>query len=177
MFFVKIAEMLIIVCGLQGTGKTYVAGKIAEKVNANLLRTDVIRKELSEQNTYSGKEIQNIYQEMFVRAETLLRQQRNTVLDATFSSDHNRKAARQLAASFQQDFILVEVVCDEKVVEKRITARKNDASDADFNVYLKYKSLFDPLNGEHIIIENSGTIEETELQIEAIFNLFSQKTT
>jgi len=36
--------MLIIVCGLPGTGKTSLARKIAEKIYAVLLRTDVVRK-------------------------------------------------------------------------------------------------------------------------------------
>lgn len=163
--------MLVIVCGLQGTGKTYVARKIAEKIQAELLRTDVIRKELLKKTTYSGKEIQNIYREMFLRTSGLLRRNKNVVLDATFAVEANRILARDVASSENTIHKVVEVICDENVVEQRIKERSGDESDAEFDVYLKYKPLFEPITESHIIIDNSGTRKETDLQIDTLFKV------
>src|SRR5437667_5801 len=44
--------MLILVCGLQGAGKTTVAKRIATIISALILRTDVIRKQLWELRRY-----------------------------------------------------------------------------------------------------------------------------
>ena len=52
---------LIIVCGLQGTGKTTVAKKIAEKINAVILRSDVLRMEILKDPKYTEEEKQKIY--------------------------------------------------------------------------------------------------------------------
>ncbi|MCX6271106.1 MAG: AAA family ATPase [Bacteroidetes bacterium] len=157
--------MLIIVCGLQGTGKTYVARKIAERTQAVLLRTDVIRKEILQVTSYTGQEVQDIYREMFSRAERLLQDHKNVVLDATFARVVNRSSARDLSISTEADFSIVEVVCADPVVEKRLKGRYGDESDAGFDVYLKCKPLFEPIAESHIVIDNSGTKEETDDQV------------
>ncbi len=157
--------MLLIVCGLQGTGKTWVAGRISEQNGATLLRTDVVRKELLSATTYSSAEIQNVYSETIRRAKELLKQGQDVILEATFSKSENRDLAREAAMEAGAEFHLVEVVCDEAVVEERLRLRHNDASDADFQIYLKYKPLFETITEDHIIIDNSGTEEETDRQI------------
>ena len=57
--------MLIIICGLPGTGKTFIAKKLAPKINAEHLSTDRIRKELFPEPTYSEDEKNKVYVEMF----------------------------------------------------------------------------------------------------------------
>lgn len=161
--------MLIIVCGLQGSGKTIVARRISEKSDAVLLRTDVIRKELLQDITYNGTEMQNIYGEMFLRAEKLLQDGNNVVLDATFTKESNRMSAKNLAEKIKTGFKIVEVICDENVVGQRLKGRSGDESDAGLDVYLKYKSFYEPITGDHIVVDNSGTIEETEKQINVYF--------
>jgi predicted kinase len=168
--------MLIIVCGLQGTGKTYIARRIAGKFEAELLRTDVIRKEILKETTYKGQEIQNIYGEMFSRAERFLKENKNIVLDATFAREDNRLTAKEMAASMPTGFIIVEVVCHENVVEQRLNERFGDESDAEFDVYLKCKPLFENIAEPHIIIDNSGTTEETDNQIETAFLAFQSES-
>ncbi|MHC1708779.1 MAG: AAA family ATPase [Bacteroidales bacterium] len=162
--------MLVIVCGLQGTGKTFVARKIAETLNAKLLRTDVIRKELYREISYSGKEMQDIYSEMLSRAARLFEDHKNIVLDATFSKAANRHAARELATLVHTDYKVVEVKCEETILEQRIKNRKDDESDAGFDVYLMYKKVFERITEPHITIDNSGSLEDTHSQIEVFFN-------
>jgi predicted kinase len=162
--------MLIIVCGLQGTGKTVVATKIAEKTDAVLLRTDVIRKELFPHPTYGKEEIESIYDEMFGRAKKLLVDERTVILDATFAEKHNRHRAKKIADEAGSQFKMVEVICpDEEIIRERLKKRTEDESDAQYEQYLNYKKIFEPITGKHIIIDNTGTLEETEKQINNLF--------
>lgn len=52
--------MIIVICGLPGVGKTTLAKEIALLVNAVLLSTDKIRKELLSRPTYGRKKKVNL---------------------------------------------------------------------------------------------------------------------
>jgi hypothetical protein len=164
--------MLVAVCGLQGVGKSAVARRISDICGAELLRTDSIRKELFERPSYTGEEMQKVYDAMFSRAKESL-ESSYVVLDATFARRENRLRAREIAAEAEKEFRLVEVVCCEETVRQRIGSRKGDDSEAGFEHYLKYKSLFEPVEEEHIVIDNSGTLEETYRQVDVYFGLQS----
>lgn len=156
--------MLVVVCGLQGTGKSTVARKIALKTGGQILRTDVIRKEMFERPTYSEEEISNVYAEMFRRAKNAL-SKGTVILDATFKSHKDREDARIIAASLGLPFSLVRTICDEAVLKERITARKDDASDARFEHYLATKAAFEPLLHEHVSIDTTHGEDAIEKQI------------
>lgn len=161
--------MLIIVCGLQGAGKTTVAKEVAEKLKAVLLRTDIIRKSLIKEPKYTVAEMQKIYKEMFIRARKMLQDDKNVVLDATFTKKENRMEAKKIAEETNVDFQIIEVVCSEKVIKKRIEQRSGDDSEANFEVYLKYKNLFEPITEKHIVIDNSGTLRDLDEQLNRYF--------
>ncbi len=90
------------------------------------------------------------------------------VLDATFTRQENRLLAKETAESAGKKFIIVEVTCDENVVEQRIKARISDESDAGFETYLAYKKLFEPVTEDHFNIDNSASTEQTDKQIVAL---------
>lgn len=151
--------MLIIVCGLSGTGKTTVARMVAEKFSAAHLRTDVIRKELSERPGYSEAEKEMVYQAMFGRAGELLKNG-SVVLDATFLKKQHRETARELAVSARAHFYIVETTCPAEVVKKRLTERAGDASEARFGEYLNQQAAAEPISEEHFIVDTSKDIGE-----------------
>lgn len=151
--------MLIIVCGLSGTGKTTVAKLIAEKLSAAHLRTDVIRKELSERPSYNDEEKEKVYREMFARSEELLKIG-SVVLDATFLKRRHRQIAKDLAGKIGAPFYMVEAVCPEKIIRERLTKRVGDASEARFSEYLAQKKELEPIMEEHFTIDTAGNIPE-----------------
>lgn len=160
---------LIIVCGLQGVGKTTVAKKIAEKLSATLLRTDSIRKALIKEPKYTAEEKQKIYEEMFVQARKILQGNENVVLDATFLEERNRNGAKQIAEEMNVNFQIIKVVCSEDILKTRIEQRSGDDSEAKFEHYLKYKNLFEPIAEKHTVIDNSGTLEDIDEQLNKYF--------
>ena len=157
--------MLIIVCGLQGPGKSTVAKKITEKINSVLLRTDVIRRELVKNPQYTKEEIEKTYNEMFSRTQKFLSENKNVILDATFAKQENRSRAKEIAKKVDINLKIVEVICAEDIIKKRIGKRLGDASRAQFKNYLEYKKIFEPIKGQHTVIDNSGTIAKTNEQL------------
>jgi len=157
--------MLIIMAGLPGTGKSTVAKQLAKKINGVVLRSDVVRKELFARPTYSAKETDEVYVELFDRARSALPSP--VILDATFSERRHRKAAQKEALALKIPFTIVLTDAPESVVRERIAMRANDPSDATFVNYLEKKAAFEPLEELHFRIDTS---EELESQIDQILD-------
>jgi predicted kinase len=153
--------MLVVVCGLPGVGKTTVSEHLAEREGYDRLRTDVVRKELVEEPAYTDAEDRRVYEELFARARDRIDRDGGVVLDATFSRVEYREGAREVAAAAGVPFELVKVECDLSVVRERIEGREDDASDADFAVHLEHREAFDPIETDHVTVDNSGSMAAT----------------
>jgi predicted kinase len=84
------------------------------------------------------------------------------VWDAVFAHERKRREVTELAGCHGYECVFVCIVCDDDaVVSQRLSDRKNDASDGDFNVYLQLKSVFElPKPYEKsIMVGNSGNLE------------------
>ena len=160
---------VVVVCGLPGAGKTTVAERVTDRLDATRLRTDVVRKELFPDPEYTDEESAAVYDELFARARRLVADCDPVVLDATFSERANRERARALSATLDVPFDLVEVVCAQSVVEERIRRRTDDESDADVEVHRMFRDLFDPIEGEHVVVDNSGALAATRRQVDQQF--------
>ncbi|WP_123619369.1 AAA family ATPase [Halorubrum sp. CSM-61] len=162
------AGRLVVVCGLPGVGKTTVAERVADHVDGEILRTDVIRKELFDDPEYTDAETEAVYAELVDRARDRVVGGSAVVLDATFADARFRADAREVGERVAGGFALVEVECDEPVVERRIE-RRDGISDADFEVHLHFKELFDRIETDHVVVDNSGDQAETFAQVDAAF--------
>ncbi len=161
--------MLVVTCGLQGSGKSAAARIIARRLQGTLLIADVIRKELYPQPTYALEEMQAVYDEMFDRAGKVLKAAGAVVLDATFARIKSRVRARDLARQHKTRYLLVKIEAPDEIVRQRLMARTNDPSDADFSVYLKFKHIFQPVSENHPVINNSGSLADLEQRIDTLF--------
>lgn len=162
-------RMLVVVCGLPGVGKTTVADGIADRVHGELIRTDVVRKEIFDDPEYTDEETGMVYKEMLERAERTLQRGENVVLDGTFHQMTFRRRARKLAEELDEEFRVVKVECSTDVVKRRIRDRTEDASDADFEIHLLYQDTFDPLSLDYVQVDNSRGLEETQSQLDQYF--------
>ncbi len=160
--------VLAVVCGLPGVGKSTVARAIADRVGATVLRTDVIRKELFADPAYTAEETVTVYDELLTRAFDHLDVGESVVLDATFKTGERRVQARDLATQVGARFRLVRVECDEAVLERRIQAR-DGVSDADLDVHLEFRDRFDPVELDHVVVDNSGSTAATEDRVARAF--------
>ncbi|MBO0713203.1 MAG: AAA family ATPase [Acidimicrobiales bacterium] len=141
--------MLILVGGLPGTGKSTLARGLAEATGATLIRSDEVRKELAagapstsrdagyRQGPYRPELTAATYDAMLGRARTALGLGRSVILDASWSSEEQRQAARRVAAGTGSE--VVELACLVAAPEayRRIKARRargDDPSDATVDV-------------------------------------------
>jgi predicted kinase len=160
---------LVVVCGLPGAGKTTVAEHAVDTLDAELLRTDVVRKELFPDPEYTPGEMRAVYDELLARAADTLRAGDPVVLDGTFKERELRGEARRTAEDVRVPLTLVKVECSEDVVRERIRARSGDESDADFAIHQQFREQFETIAGEHALVDNSGTLEKTLGQVNDLF--------
>jgi predicted kinase len=147
---------LIIVGGLPGTGKSTLAGKLADELNAVVLRSDRIRKEdqhLTPETPAAAGWLTGIYLPqitaetygtMLHRSQELLSLGETVILDASWQDDHWRRAARAMAAA--RSSLVTEIHCDvpTAVAAERVRRRASagDPSDADAAVAQRMEKSF-----------------------------------
>lgn len=157
---------LIVCCGLPGVGKSAASAHLTARLSAIRHRSDVIRKELFADPEYTAAETAATYDELLERARTDLEAGAAVVLDATFKTRRLRERAAAVGRETNARFELVHVVCDSAVVETRIETRTETVSDADLRVYHQLKESFEPIDREHVVIDNSGSLAETHRQLD-----------
>jgi predicted kinase len=172
--------LIVLFCGLPGVGKTSLANELAPLINAIVLSTDKIRKEVISKPTYTKEEKRLIYDVMLLVARYLHDAAGiNCILDATFNTEKSRRTAIEKLVNVSSDQIyIVECICPEDVVITRLKARKGDYSDADIDIYRKMKQLYEPVKEmeKHIVIDTSQDPKMNAEQIKTwIFSKAEQK--
>lgn len=135
--------MVILICGNVGTGKTWLAQKLAQKLNAIHLNTDALRKRLFCNPKFTLKETEQTYRELLAKALTFLEQERNIILDGTYIKIKFRHNVYQALRKKEIPFVVFWTTSPEKVVKQRLVKKFNsdpdNPSEADFTVYQKKK--------------------------------------
>lgn len=147
--------MIVIICGLPGVGKTTFAKKLAPLINATVLSTDKIRKELISLPTYEKDERRFIYDVMMLLAKYLHNSGANCILDATFNREDSRTEVKKKLGIQDRDFFVIECMCPENIIISHLKERKNDYSDAGVEVYQRMKKIYEHVKGKHIIIDTT----------------------
>lgn len=157
---------LVLVGGLPGTGKSTLAGGLADRMAAVLLRTDQIRRELPGaadlasragygEGLYADTRVHATYQEMLARTRKLIEHGESVVLDASWSNADERDAARRIAQATRAGLTELRCEAPTEVTASRITSRVNDVSDATAGVAARMADQFAPWP-EGIAIDTSG---------------------
>ena len=170
---------LILMAGLMGTGKSVRAKLIASRLGAVVIQTDVLRKEVlaiaPNERHYEdfGK---GIYGDAFTRkthakalelASEKLITGKSVIIDASYKNRRDRQDARETAKTLQADFFIIECICPDDIVKKRLDARMSntkEASDGRWEIYQAQKDTFEKINeipdAIHIVLDTSLTLED-----------------
>jgi aminoglycoside phosphotransferase family enzyme/predicted kinase len=133
---------LIITHGYSGSGKSTYSGRLAEKIGAIQVRSDIERKRLFDNETpannhselYSQKITDNLYLYLANTAKTLIQAGFSTIIDATFLKNEQRNMFRQLAMEYKVKFIILDMLASYEELCARIDKRQDDVSDATIKV-------------------------------------------
>lgn len=138
---------LILMSGLSGSGKTWVARRLAPMLGAVHLRSDLERKRLAglperacsgsrlEADLYSREASTRVYERLARCAGDVLAGGYTVIVDATFQRREQRAAFRSIAA--EHPALIIHCHAPPDVLEQRILKRRaagTDASEADLAV-------------------------------------------
>ncbi len=153
--------VLVAMLGFSGSGKTWLSERLLARLPAIRLRTDIERRRLAGagqvdpggslpgSGRYSRQARAAVYRQVFERAGTLLRAGFNVIIDAAFLEREARDGVASLAAEQGVDYLFVETVATEAVLEERLKrrqAQEKDASEADVSVLHYQMTHSDPLD-------------------------------
>jgi predicted kinase len=105
---------------MMGSGKSVLAGALAQRAGLHVLSSDVIRKASAGvqpttpthltygEGLYTAERTETTYRQMFQMAESLLEKGHSVVLDASFIRERHRLQARELAERLGAKFCIVE---------------------------------------------------------------------
>lgn len=132
---------LVMVAGLPGTGKSTLAAGLAERSGFRVIRSDVVRKELDAGGLgsalYSAETTARTYAECLRRAEEALFEGGRVLVDANFRREDQRRAFLDAAMRWGVPGVVLLCRARPEIARGRLDARRGDASDADWSVYLR----------------------------------------
>lgn len=154
---------LIVLCGLPGTGKSFLARQIAERLPAVIVEADYVRKTLFRQPTYAGAESAWVHRVAHVTIERLLKTSHHVIYDATNLSEWFRDKTYHIAERAGAGLVVVQTVASEEVARERLAKRAlardpDDLSDATIAVYERFKRDAEPVRHPHIVVDTSRDI-------------------
>src|SRR5262249_56455144 len=97
------------------------------------------------------------FDELFRRADVVLRSGRGVILDATFRGRDGRRRARELAGRHGRRFLFVETTCDDATLRERLRRRAAgpSVSDATESLLARVRAEFEPVTelpaAEHLL--------------------------
>jgi predicted kinase len=154
--------MLLITHGFSGSGKSYHAGLLAERLGAVQIRSDVERKRLHgfrpEQSSgstinggiYTEDATQLTYERLLAEAQTVLESGFTAIIDATFLKAAQREPFRKLAARCGVAFRILDFQADDQLLSERVLQRmhQGDASEATLDVLRRQQQTAEALTPE-----------------------------
>ena len=147
---------LVLVGGLPGTGKTALAGAVADSLGWTVLSSDRIRKELAGippdasaraacgAGIYSSAWTRCTYAELLRRAAELLARGEPVILDASWSSAELSAAAANVAREQHAHLVELRCVASPELASQRLRARPPGPSDADPEIAKQLASAATP---------------------------------
>jgi len=153
--------VLILVCGLPGTGKSFFAQQLSKKIVADYYNSDLLRKKLFPAGrTYSENEKQQVYDALIAKTQQSLEENRTVIVDATFYKNELRIPFYELAHTQSIPVHVFYITASEELIKER-TSRVRPDSEADYSVYLKLKDLFEPIDAPYTtLVSTQNNIEE-----------------
>jgi aminoglycoside phosphotransferase family enzyme/predicted kinase len=149
------APCLLLVGGLPGAGKSTLARALADKAGFTVIRSDVVRKELTraagvdatragfEDGLYAPEWTERSYTECIRRAEEIVYEGGRALIDASFREDARRAQFLDAADRWGVPSLLLVCRADPETRRDRLARRTGDASDADWSVSERLAELWE----------------------------------
>jgi predicted kinase len=147
--------MIIIVCGLPGSGKSMFAERLAERVGGLYINSDQVRLQLHASGKYSAEDKLVVYKEMLFQTTNALEENRDVIVDGTFYHHSLREMFLRLADAYHTVLEVIEIIADELLIAERLR-KPRKYSEADFTVYEKVRDDFEGITMPHLTLESTN---------------------
>lgn len=168
---------LVLIGGPPATGKTTIAGGLADRLGTVLISSDRLRKEhhgLAPHSSaaapygegiYDAPTTHRVYEDMLRRARELLARGESVVLDASWSDRNRRHAAAELAVEARADLTQLCCGAPDDVLARRLAERPGAGgiSDADAVIAQRMAEAFQPWP-EAAFLDTSRPVHEVLAQ-------------
>ncbi len=158
--------VLVMLCGLPGTGKTSLARRLAMRWPAVVIESDRIRQTLFTPPAYTAEESQRVHRICHILVGWYLRHtdregrlyRHHVIYDATNLYEYHRQLVYSLAERNEARLVVVEVTAGDETVRERLAPRgRQDMaelySEADWEVYQRMRQRAEPIRREHITVD------------------------
>jgi len=154
--------------GPPATGKSRLARRLATALDAQVVESDRVRKQLFAEPRYTGGEHAAVYGWCHTILRSALVVGRNVIFDATNLEERIRRKVYSIAEQCDARLAIIWVTCPPSVVQQRLLRRqlredKDDLSDADWPVFLELRRKAEPIRRAHVVL-NTAADYETVLQ-------------
>ncbi len=160
--------VLVLLVGAPGTGKSRLARRLGTTLQAQVVESDRVRKQLFREPRYTGGEHAAVYGWCHTMLRSALVVGRSVIFDATNLEERVRRRVYDIATEANARLAIVWVTCPPGVVQERMLRRQqqldeHDVSDADWLVYLDLRRKAEPIRRPHLVI-NTATAYESLLE-------------
>lgn len=154
---------LVCTMGLMGTGKTYLARILKERLGWERISSDETRKRIAGlnpqersqdgwgQGLYAAQNTQDTYNALLDFAQDQLAMGQSVIVDASFRSDAERRRFGEMAESLGAKSLFIELKADRQVVAERLLERQAkgaSVSDGRLELYDRQASAWEDLSPE-----------------------------
>ncbi len=155
--------LLVAMCGLPGTGKSYFAARLTEQVPFLILETDRLRKVLVEHPKYTTGEHRRVFRSCYQLIQYYLINGYSVLFDATNLNEEFRSYLYDIAEATHAPLAVVHATAPESTVRRRLKQRKADRhadtySDAGWLIYTRLATVEEPVQRDHYALDTSKDI-------------------
>lgn len=163
-------KKVILIFGLQGSGKTTLATELGKVLKGVVLTTEVIRSELFQSESLANSsdftelELKITYRTVELLLTKIIDYCSLVIIDGVYRYWHQRNNILKICERNKIELIIYHLTCSEVIAQMRLEERKrkNVSHLGDYNAYRKVKETFEyPKDGEM-------TIDTSNLSIDCI---------
>jgi len=162
--------VLVVICGLPGSGKSYLARHLRAHLGAAIVETDHVRRILFTCPRHTGPESAWVYAVCHTLIARLLGRSQSVIFDATNLIERNREHLYRIADRAQARLVVVRTVAPDAVIRQRLERRSGrtdpeDLSQADIGVYEKMLPSEQRIRRQHLVIDTTQDMAQAVRRI------------